>query len=120
MTTRQIRLGTTDGEGAFERTVSNMSGVVRAVGIVLGSLDSPDITLVDGRTEAPVLELEALAADGRYQPMVLQHDHEGAEIEAGEGVEPVYGPPVLTGSLTVTITGGGDTKSGTLYVVLER
>jgi hypothetical protein len=120
--TRAIRLGPTTSEGDFERTVPNITGAVRAIGIVLGTLDTPDITVEDALTEAAILTVEAVAAEARYQPVVPLQDTAGADIEGTEDPDyaPVLGPPVLLRGVTVTVAGGGAATSGVLHITLER
>ena len=123
--TKQIPLGQTDPSGAFTRTVSVGAGVVRAVGIGKGNLaDTADVTVVDTATGGAIIALTNVLASGRYQPQVPLHDAVGAALAASGEDPPLFparlGSPVVTRQVTVTVAEGGDTKQGTLYLVLER
>jgi hypothetical protein len=125
--TRAIPLGPTDGEGAFNRTVPNLVGAVRAIGVVLNTLDSPDLDVVDALTEAVILDVDAVAADTLWQPVVPQQGTDGVDVEytvdngdSGTSTVKTYASPVLLRGLTVTVASGGAAKTGTLYVTLER
>ncbi|MGD0247809.1 MAG: hypothetical protein ABSB75_02035 [Candidatus Limnocylindrales bacterium] len=112
---RLIQL-TTAGAGTGSVSVAT-SGLVRAIGILKGDLDTPDIAITDGLTGAPVLSVAGVAADTRYQPSVPQQDESGADLDT----DPIiYGPPVITGRMDVAISGAGNYHHGQLVLVIER
>jgi hypothetical protein len=102
------------GTGSIHVTTS---GLVRAIGLLVGTLETPDIAITDGLTGAPVLSVTGLAADTRYQPSVPQQDEDGADLDT----DPIiYAPPVITGRMDVAITGAGNNHLGQLVLVIER
>ncbi len=102
------------GTGSIHVTTS---GLIRAIALLPGTLDTPDIAIVDGLTGADVLSVTGLAADTRYQPQVPACDEDGVALDT----DPViYGPPVCTGRLDVAITGAGNNHLGQMVLVIER
>jgi hypothetical protein len=121
VTTKQVAI-TTDGAGAFTNTIT-CPGRILAVGLVLGTLETPDVTITDALTGTSVFAKAGIAASGRWHPRVLEQTAAGVDIAAAAGppvINNVYGPPAVFRTLTVAIAGGGDTKTGTIYLLVER
>jgi hypothetical protein len=113
---RQVTIGPTDGAGAFSITVT-APGLVRAVGVVIGTLETPDITITDALTGDGVLAVTGVASDTRYTPKVFAQDTAGANLSTvGDAT---YESPAIIQSATIVVAGGGATKTGTLYLFLE-
>jgi len=102
----------TDGAGAFATDV-RVYGKIHALALRLGDLVTPDLTVEDYLSGAPVLAVTGVAASKRWQPRVLVQDEDGADIAA------TYDAPFATGRLSVVVAGGGATKSGELVIVFE-
>jgi hypothetical protein len=121
MRTRQVTLGPTDGAGAFSVTIT-APGRVMAVGLVIGTLETPDITITDALTGAAIFAKTGIAASARWAPRVLEQDSAGVDIAAAAGppvINNVYGPPSIFRTVTLAVAGGGATKTGTAYLLLE-
>lgn len=96
MATRVILIDT-DPSGAFiyERPCF---GLILATVVDIGDLDAPDIVISDVDTGATIRTLTGLVANDYWQP----------------------GSPVAVfGTLRVEVTGGGDTKHGSVRILLE-
>ena len=119
MSLRVVRktLGPTNGSGAFSQTFT-APGLVRAVGIVIGDLSTPDVAITDAATGDNILTVAGVAADTRYQPKVIATDPaDGGALDTAGDV--AYESPACLGSMTVAVTGAGITKTGTLYLLME-
>jgi hypothetical protein len=99
------------GTGSIHVTTS---GLVRAIGILIGTLETPDVAITDGLTGAPVLSDTAIAANVRYIPLVPVCD------ASGDAIASTYAPPVITGRMDIAITGAGNNHLGQLVLVIER
>lgn len=120
-TTKQVSI-VTDGSGAFSATIT-APGRVLAVGLVLGTLSTPDIAITDALTGAAIFSKAGIAASGRWNPRVLEQTAAGVDIAAAEGppvVNNVYGPPAVFRTIAIAVTGAGNTLTGTLYFLIER
>lgn len=116
---KQVTLGPTDGAGAFSVAVANITGRVAAVAVALGTLSTPDIAVTDTITGDPILTAAGIAADTRYQPKVVASDPaDGTALDTAGDV--AYEAPAVIRGVSIAVTGGGDTKTGTLYLVLEN
>lgn len=111
---------TTDGDGDFVGTkVVKSPGLLRLAQWVDGDLADGvgavlTCTQFSPRTaEVTLLTLTAANDDAIYYPLAAAHDDTGAAITG------VYVPPLVHGTLTLTVSGGGDTKSGSLWLYLE-
>lgn len=104
---------TTDPSGDFTTSV-HLYGTLHAVNVELGDLSTPDITLSDDGREVDVLTVTGLATDKFYQL--------GAQLQGDDGVDltGAFGAPAITGSLKLTVAGGGATKSGTVTCLVSR
>ena len=107
----------TAADGSWSAEV-HMSGALRAVAIDLGSgptaLSTPDLSITDDFDDAVLLAVAGIAANARYYPQVA--DTDPTDGTAGSS----YVPAVVVTRMMATIAGGGDTKSGTLYLFVER
>lgn len=110
-TTKVVSL-TTDVAGNALLDV-RIYGVITGLGIRIGTLSTPDVTITDGLTGAPVYADTGLTTDVRVQPRVLVQDEAGADIAA------TYDKPVITGILRITVAGGGNAKTGEVVIVHE-
>jgi hypothetical protein len=104
---------TTDSAGDFTRTV-HLYGTLVAVRIQVGDLSTPDVTITDDLREVDVLTVTGVAADTFYQLSAQLQGDDGADLTGA------FGPVAIWGSLTVTVAGGGDTKSGTITCITDR
>jgi hypothetical protein len=120
--TKQVTLGPTDGAGAFSITVT-APGRVMAVGLAIGTLETPDLTITDALTGAAVFAKTGIAASARWTPRVLAQSTAGVDLAAAAGppaIDNVYGSPSILRTVTAVVAGGGDTKTGTLYLLMEN
>jgi hypothetical protein len=89
-------------------------GRLLAVELDLGTLDPVTVIVTDEPSGRAILEVDAIAADGRWYPSVpLSAAEDGSDL--GEHTQ-----PVVTGHLHVAVTDGGDTKAGTIRFVMDR
>jgi hypothetical protein len=116
--TKQVTLGPTDGAGAFSVTVT-APGLVRAIGIVIGTLETPDVTITDALTGDNILTVAAVAADTRYQPKLVATDPADGTLQDTVG-DVAYESPACLRTMTLAIAGGGATKTGTAHLLLEN
>lgn len=107
----------TDGAGAFAQTIT-APGKTVAVGLVIGSLSTPDVTLTDFLTGGAIFAKAGIASSGIWQPKVVAVSVAAAALNTAGDV--AYDSPACLRSLRVVVAGGGDTKSGTLYVLVEN
>lgn len=110
-TTKVVSL-TTDVAGNASVEI-RLYGVIVGLGIRIGTLSTPDITVTDGLTGASVFAKTGIATDLRVQPRVLVQD------SAGDNIATTYDKAVVTGVLRVVVAGGGNVKSGEIVVVHE-
>ena len=106
---------TTDGSGAVTRDVRVGGGLLLAVEVELGDLDTPDITLTDEPGAHALLAVTGLAADARYQLAAQNQKTADGTNQSG-----AFTPPVVMGRIHVVVAGGGATKTGRLVLLLER
>jgi hypothetical protein len=104
---------TTATDGTFTADV-RVYGVIEAVAVRLGSLDTPDITVTDGLTGASVLAVTGVASDARYMPRVPVQDDTGADVDPA-----VLDKPSVTGVCRITVAGGGSKKSGAVVILYD-
>lgn len=102
----------TDGAGDGSAEV-RLYGVIVGLGVRLGTLSTPDVTVTDGLTGAPVYADTGLATDVRVIPRVPVQDEDGNDIAD------TFDKPVITGLLQITVSGGGSNKTGEVVVVYE-
>jgi hypothetical protein len=91
-----------------------MYGVVVAIAVRLGSLDTPDLTITDGMSGAPILAVAGIAADARYQPRVPMQTKLGVDIDP-----PVLDSPAVTGICRIAVAGGGSKRTGSVIVLFN-
>lgn len=101
-TIRTVNVMTSAG-GAFEQTVA-YRGQLIAVKVEVGDLDTPDIAISDD--DRNLLTVAALAADAIYHLQAATADP--ADGTAGDS----FVAPAVFGGVTVSVTGGGATKTG--------
>lgn len=111
-TTSKVVTLTTNASGDASAE-QRIYGVIVGLGVRLGTLSTPDITITDGLTGGPVFAKTAVASDLRVQPRVLVQDDAGADIAA------TYDKPVVTGLLSIVVAGGGSLKTGEIVIVYE-
>jgi hypothetical protein len=104
---------TTAADGSATLSITQFYGVIEAIAVRLGSLDTPDVTITDGLSAGSVLAVSGLATDKRYHPRVLAQDDSGANITDN------YTRPAISGQLKIVIAGGGNKKTGSVIVVWE-
>jgi hypothetical protein len=103
----------TAADGTFTTDV-RMYGVIEAIAVRLGSLDTPDITVTDGLTGGAILAVTGVAADARYHPRVKVQTSVGADADPV-----VLDKPAVTGICRVAVAGGGNAKSGVVVVLFN-
>lgn len=117
MNIRKITL-TTDAAGALD-TVANVTGEIISVGLLIGDLSTPDLTLTDKLTAKSIVTKAGIAADVHYHPRVLAQHSDATDVAAAAG-PPVlnenYVPVTVFGKLRIQLSGAGDTKTGTLLI----
>jgi hypothetical protein len=119
--TKQIRLGLTDAGGDFTVSPTVGPGKVIGVGIENGNLAATtDLTIVDALTGVTVFSKSDIAADGLFLPKTPVHAAAGAAVLEGTLADDPLDSPVIVRAATITVAQGGDTKAGTLYLVIER
>ena len=102
---------TTDGSGdASEDLV--VAGVIRKIFIDLGTLTTPNVTIIDKDTGETILGVTGVAADTPYQVKILAKGTDGANLSA------IYTLPCAT-TVTITIASGGVTKTGEVEFYLD-
>jgi hypothetical protein len=115
---KQVTLGPTDGAGVFSVTVT-APGLVRGIGIVLGTLSTPDITITDALTGDNILTVAAVASNTRYQPKITATDPaDGTALDTPGDV--AYEAPACLRTMTIAVAGGGAVTTGTLYLLMEN
>lgn len=114
--TKTIRLGPTSSGGAFSISVT-LPGKVQAIGLAIGTLSTPDVAITDSLTGAAIFSKAGIASSGRWQPKVVANGTDGAALSTAGDV--AYDAPACLQTLAIAVTGGGDTKTGTLYVQVE-
>lgn len=120
MNVRRVDI-TTAADGSFSQDV-RVPGEILGVFVDLGDLDTPDVTITDKLTGADIINVDALAADGIYQPRKVAVSTAGVALAAAAGppaVDNQYAPVVCYGVATVTIAGGGATKSGAVHIAFR-
>lgn len=105
----------TNSSGVASATVRAAGCRLVAVEVTLGSLSTPDIELTDEPSGRSLLAVAGLAADAFYQPAAQM-----ADPADGTDLSGAFGVPTVTGRIEVAITGGGDTTTGEITVVIER
>ena len=98
----------TDADGDFETTVAYRGQLV-AVKVELGDLSTPDLDIDDG--DRSLLSVNAIAADAVYHPTTP--DTDPTDGTAGTS----FVSPAVFGGLTVTVAGGGATKTGKIKLL---
>lgn len=104
----------TDGAGAASATVRAGGVILRAIHVEIGTLSTPDIEITEEPEGTTVLSVVGVAADTRYVPTM-----EGAD-DAGAAVTGSALPVPVLDRIQIAVTGGGDTKSGRVVLLLER
>ena len=110
MATSHIVNVTTAADGTAS-VDTRIYGVIEAIAVRLGSLDTPDIAITDALSSASILAVSAVAADVRYMPRAAVCDATGTPIADA------YDKPACTGTLRVAVTGGGNKKTGAVIVL---
>lgn len=103
---------TTDGGGDALAEI-RLYGVIHGVGVRIGTLSTPDVTITDGLTGAPVFSKTGMTTDLRVQPRVPVQDEDGVDIPS------TYDSPVVTGLLRIEVAGGGSSRTGEIVLVYE-
>jgi hypothetical protein len=96
------------GEFTYER---RLAGIIKAIAIDIGDLETPDIVITDGVWDTEILSLTALAADGVFQVVAPAQDEDGVVIADA------YVAPAIFGTLKIEVTGGGANKTGTIRLI---
>lgn len=107
----------TDGAGAQSKAIT-APGKIVAVGLVIGSLSTPDVTLTDDLTGGAIFAKASIASSGIWQPKVVAVSVAAAALNTAGDV--AYDSPACLRALRIVVAGGGDTKAGTLYVLVEN
>lgn len=107
---------TTDSSGDGSATTPVLNGLLRRIAYVKTDFaDGVDFTLTDG-FGTTLLTGTNVNASAAYHPRQATHGADGsASLYAASG-EPVESDYPVSGTLTVTVSSGGDTKSGTFHI----
>jgi hypothetical protein len=117
MSTKVVEV-VTDAAGAFSTDIS-LSGEVMAVGVLVGTLSTPDVTITDKDTGATLFAKAGIASDGKWQP------REVAVTTAGVATADTAGPPITMANYVapfcmrhahIVVAGAGDTRRGTIFI----
>lgn len=111
----------TDSNGDFVYD-KPFNGRIYGVRLEKGDLSTPDLDITDS-----VHSLTFLSVDGISDADSVWHLGQGLVGSAGTAIDAlstgdtvgVYSEPIIMGNLTVTVSGGGDAKHGTLRVMFE-
>jgi len=105
---------TTDGSGdASEDLV--VAGVIRKIFIDLGTLTTPNVTIIDKDTGETILGVTGVAADTPYQVKILAKGTNGSNLT---GDHNIYTLPCAT-TVTITIASGGNITTGEVEFYLD-
>ena len=94
-------------------------GEILAVGLAIGTLDTPDITITDLDTGAAIFSKSAIAASGRWHPRAAAQTVAGVDTADAAGppeTNVAYVPPVCLHRAHVVVAGAGNATKGTLYI----
>lgn len=108
----------TAADGSFTTNV-NCSGEVLAIGLVMGTLVSPHLTITDLDTGAPVFAKTDVLANSRWQPGAVIQTVAGADTADAAGPPETnanYARPVCFRQAHVAVANAGDSKRGTLFI----
>ena len=122
-----ILTGTTTTAGDVTITSAGHYGYLYAVQWIDGDLaDGVDAVLSTTATTTPggvahtLLTLTDANVDLWYYPRMVVHDNAGAEVTY-DATNQLYGPmAVVTGTLSLVIASGGDTKTGGAIVFIQE
>lgn len=104
-----------DGSYTYER---NFEGVVYAIEVLIGDLSTPDIDITDGVYSTSLLSVNGLAASAIYQPGKSLTNDAGTALQAGTSINS-DAPTAIMGTLKIAVTGGGDTKKGSVRILYQ-
>jgi hypothetical protein len=117
MKTKQISLGPTDASGDFSVDVT-LQGLVKGIGLVIGTLaNTADLTITDKLTGAAIFSKSNVSANALYQPKAIPVGVTGTALNTAGDV--AYESPACLRTMHIVVAQGGDTKTGTLYVLIE-
>lgn len=117
MNVKQIGI-ITDTNGDFV-VDAHLTGEIIAIGLVIGDLSTPDITVTDTLTGESVFVKTGIAANDTWTPRRLATSAAGVDLAAAAGppaIDNVYVPTTVFRGVHVVVAGAGSIKSGTLYV----
>lgn len=119
MAVKTINIRTSSG-GAYTYARA-FAGKLLGVELVLGDLSTPDIDITDPDHSKTYLSVDGVAADTVWHLGEALLASTGSAIDALSTSDTVgaYAEPVVMGTLTVAVTGGGDTKRGTIRLLYE-
>lgn len=109
---------TTLADGTFAGD-EHLTGEVIAVGLVLGTSTSLDLTLTDGDTGESVFAKTSITANNTWEPRRLATTAAGVDVAAAAGppaVDNLYIAQTVFRTLHVAVANGGDRKTVTVYV----
>jgi hypothetical protein len=111
---------TTDSSGDYETYLDGATGKLWQIGFDIGTLSTPDIDVTLELTDvsATVLSVNGVSADTMYLPRHPVDTPAGASLPYLSEGSYVSAPHVCDGRRTkVVLSGAGDTKTGTLYLI---
>ncbi len=115
--TKQVTIGPTDGAGAFSIDV-NLPGKVVAVGVVIGTLaNTVDLAITDLITGAAIFSKSNISATALFQPKMVPVSVAAAALNTAGDV--AYDSPACLRQAHIVLAQGGDTKTGTLYLLVD-
>jgi hypothetical protein len=104
---------TTDSGGDFAASFHTY-GTLHGVFVEVGDLSTPDVTISDEVRSVDLLAVSGVAADTFYQLSSQLQGDDGADLTGA------FGAPAVLGSLSITVAGGGNAKSGTITCLIDR
>lgn len=110
---------TTDSAGDATATsevevVGKVVAVAWEDGDLVDGVDAVLSVVGVGRPDQTILTLTNANNDAWYYPLIQ------ASSNAGGAITGVYAEPVVMGKLKLVVSSGGDTKSGSMRVFIER
>ena len=111
------------GAGNVSATVPT-HGILRAVEWIDGDFDNGvdavlSFTSQNSGVSKTLLTLTNADNDAWYYPMQAAHDDTGTTVTY-DGTNEIYMPPVISGTLSLSVTSGGSEKTGSCVIYFDR
>lgn len=117
MSVKQISVRTAaDGSFTWERSFKHR---ILGIELILGDLSTPDIDVTDDDYSLTFLSVNGVAADTVWFPSEFLMAADGTTAALVGTAMKGAAAAVCLGTLKVAITGGGDTKRGTVNILYD-